>query len=69
MNEAEQKELQACLRRASEILYHNTPMKNLQTFEDLEITVREQVLEYVTPEIAFFLSNRKLALIKEEKET
>jgi hypothetical protein len=59
MTPSERLELEACLKRASEILYNNSDSDKLETFEGIEQTVREQVLEYVSPEIALFLSKRK----------
>lgn len=60
MNQAERLELEACLRRASEILYNNSDTDSLETLADIEITVRNQILEYVSPQIALFLSPKKL---------
>lgn len=59
MTPSERLELEACLKRASDILYNNSDSDKLETFEGIEQTVREQVLEYVSPEIALFLSKRK----------
>lgn len=52
MTPLERKELEACLKRASEILYNNTDSSSLDTLEGIEIAVREQVLENVSPQIA-----------------
>lgn len=68
MTPSERRELEACLRRASEILYDNTSQKCLETFEAIENTVREQVLEYVSPQIALFFSKEKQRQLKEENE-
>lgn len=38
------------------ILYEETPQEQLTTLESLEKTVRQQVLEHVTPQIDVFLS-------------
>jgi len=59
MTPSERQELEACLKRASEILYNNSDPESLKTFEGIEKTVREKVLEYVSPQIAFFLSKTK----------
>ena len=59
MTPSERLELEACLKRASDILYNNSDSDKLETFSGIEQTVREQVLEYVSPEIALFLSKRK----------
>lgn len=61
-------ELKECLRRVSEILYNESEPESLETLEDIEKTVREQVIEKVSPEIALFLSKRRLKPEKEEKE-
>ena len=52
-------ELEACLRRVSEILYNNSDTDSLENLADIEITVRNQVLEHVSPKIALFLSPKK----------
>ncbi len=59
MTPSERKELEACLKRASKILYDNTDSESLDTLEGIEIAVREQVLENVSPQIALFLSKQK----------
>lgn len=68
MTPSERKRLQACLREASEILYNNTDHDNMKTLEEIEIAVREQVLENVSPEIALFLLKEKQAREGEENE-
>lgn len=59
MTPSERKRLEVCLREASEILYNNSDTESITTLEDIEILVREQVLENVSPEIALFLLNKK----------
>ena len=59
MNQAERLELEACLKRASEILYNNSDTDSLETLADIEITVRNQILEHVSPQIALFLSPKR----------
>ena len=59
MTPAERLELEACLKRASEILYNNTETESLETLEAIETTVRAQVLEHVSPQIALFLSKKR----------
>ncbi len=66
MTPSERLELEACINRASEILYNNANSESLETLEDIEIAVREQILENVSPQIAFFLSKEKQRLQKEE---
>jgi hypothetical protein len=42
----------------SAILYADCDPESLKTLEDIEITVKDQVLTHVTPEIGFFLSTQ-----------
>ena len=47
------------VKEIARILYKNTPSCEIETFEGIETTVRDQVLEHVSPKIAFFLSEKK----------
>ena len=40
----------------AEILYADCNPESLKTLEDIEITVKDRVVSYVTPHIEFFLS-------------
>ena len=64
----ETQRLQACLQEAAAILYRNTPAAEVKTFEGLEKAVRQQMLEQVGPEIAFFLSSKLQEPTGEENE-
>lgn len=55
----ERLELEACWRRVSEILYNNSDTDSLENLADIEITVRNQVLEHVSPQIALFWSAKR----------
>lgn len=56
----EDKELLAVhVKEIARILYKNTPETSIETFEGIETTVRDQVIEHVSPKIAFFLSEKK----------
>lgn len=68
MTPLERKELEACLKRVGEILYNNSDPKNLETFEGIEKTVREEVLEKISPEIALFFSKKRQEQKKEGRE-
>jgi hypothetical protein len=41
------------------LLYEETAPEQVKTLENIEITVREQVLEHVSPAIALFLSAQR----------
>ena len=68
MTPSEQKELETCLRRVSEILYNNSNGDNLESLEAIETTVRAQVLEHVSPQIGLFFSKKRRKQIEAEKE-
>lgn len=54
-----QARLQECLQEVASILYEETKSAELTNLESLEKTVRSQMLEYVSPQIALFLSNKQ----------
>jgi len=68
MTPIDSERLEACLQEVAEILYRNTPVQKMTNFESLEKTVRTQMLEQVSPKIAFFLSNKLREQKKVEKE-
>ena len=59
MTPEEQERLQACSQEIAEILYRNSDQSKLKTLEGIEQTVRQQMREHVSPEVAFFLSTMK----------
>jgi hypothetical protein len=60
MNQERQERLKACLQELAALLYEETEPSKLTDLESIEKTVRSQILEHVSPEIALFLSNKKL---------
>jgi hypothetical protein len=50
--------LKACIQEIAAILYEETNAKELTTLESIEKTVRKQMLEHVSPQIALFLSSK-----------
>jgi len=56
----DKKLLEAHIKEIAKILYKNTLPEKIETFEGIETSVRDQVLEHVSPKIAFFLSEKKL---------
>ncbi len=52
----------------AKILYKNTAPEKIQTFEGIETAVREKVLEYVSPQISFFLLEKRREQIKDASE-
>lgn len=47
MTPEEQKIVERKLKEVAEILYHNTPDEELDTFETIELSVREHLLNKV----------------------
>lgn len=58
MTPEDKQRLEACTREIGEILYQNAEVKDveqLKTLEGIEIAVREQMLENVSPKVGIFL--------------
>ena len=60
MNQNKQERIKACVEELATLLYEETDKSKLTDLEGIEKTVRSQMLERVSPEIALFLSNKKL---------
>ncbi len=60
--------LKAHIQAIAAILYEETPQELLNTLEEIEQTVRQKVLKYVSPEIGVFLSERSQVQPQAEKE-
>lgn len=59
MNLDKQERLKACLQELATLLYEEADKSSLTDLESIEKTVRAQVLEYVSPEIALFLLKKQ----------
>ena len=59
MTPEDQERLQACTQEIAEILHRNSDKAELTTLEGIEQTVRQQMLEHVSPNVALFLSTVK----------
>ncbi len=68
MTPEEVQRLQACTQEIAQILYRNTPSSELVSLESIEKSVRRQMLEHVSPEIALFLSKQPQAQTLAESE-
>lgn len=60
MTPEDKKLLETHIKEIAKILYKNTPPEKIETFKGIETSVRDQVLEHVSPKIAFFLSEKRL---------
>ena len=61
-------ELKTYLQGIAAILYEETPPEELNTLEAIEKTVRQKMLQHVSPEIGVFLSKQPQGQPKEEPE-
>ena len=59
MTPEKQERLKGCLQELAALLYEETNKSELSDLESIEKTVRTQMLEYVSPQIALFLSNKQ----------
>lgn len=53
-------EIQAHAKAIAKLLYEETDPEKLKSLEGIEKTVRQQLLEYVDPEIGNFLSKKRV---------
>lgn len=54
MSQEKREQIQAHAIAIAELLFDEVPQEQLQTLEDIEVTVRQQILEHVSPAIGFF---------------
>jgi hypothetical protein len=59
MNLDKQERIEACIQELASLLYEESDKSQLTDLEGIEKTVRQQVLERVSPEIAIFLSKKR----------
>ena len=69
MTPEEQQKIKINLQEIAKILYKNTPVDNLQSFESVELSVREHLIETVAPEISSFFLTRRAEKVRGEKES
>jgi transposase len=68
MTPEDQQSLTTYSREIAKILHRNAPQEAIQTLEEIEKTIRGQLLDHVSPEIALFLSKLKPDLNGAENE-
>ena len=68
MTPEQRQKLKINLQGIADIFYENTPPENLQSFESIELTVREQIVEIVAPEISGFFLTQQEELLRGEKK-
>ena len=55
MTPEETKAIRAHVKAIAAILYQNTDLERIQSLEGIEQTVRQQMLEHVSPQMGIFL--------------
>lgn len=58
MTSEEEKELRGHINAIAKILYKQTEPEQVDTLSKIEETVRKQTLEYISPQIGFFSSQK-----------
>jgi hypothetical protein len=58
MTPEEEQRLEACVTEIAQILYNKTPPEKITSLEEIEKTVRQQMMEHVSPKIALFLCKK-----------
>ena len=56
------------LKQVAQILYNNTSEAELNTFETIELSVRDHLLKTVAPKIGEFFSIQQQEQVREERE-
>jgi len=59
MTPEEKKELSEHVNAIGKILYKQTKPEQVKTLAKIEETVREQILEHISPQVGIFLSNKE----------
>ncbi len=68
MTPEKQRELNQHIQAIAEILYGEAEPTKITSLAGIEETIRQQTLEYITPQMGFFLSKRLQKLKQEESE-
>lgn len=68
MTPEEEKELKGHVQEIAKILYQQTKPEQVKTLSKIEETVRKQTLEYISPQLGFFLSPKSQEHHQEELE-
>jgi hypothetical protein len=68
MTPEEQQKIKINIQEIADILYKNTPLDNLESFESVELSVREHLMETIAPKISNFFSTQQVERFRGEKE-
>lgn len=67
MTPEKQQELNQYIQAIAKILHEEADPNQIQSLEGIEETIREQTLEYITPQLGFFLSQKLQELKREDR--
>lgn len=68
MTPEQHQEINQHLEAIAKILYQEADSEKVKNLEGIEETIREQTLEYITPQLGFFLSKQQQILKQEDRE-
>jgi hypothetical protein len=66
MTPEQQQKLNQHIQAIAKILHQEADPEKIQTLEGIEKTIRDQTLEYITPQLGFFWSQKPRELKQEE---
>ena len=69
MSPEEKQALQHHVKEIAKLLYQTSEPENVQTLAGIEETIRAQTLEYISPQLGVFLSNKLQAQQKDDVES
>lgn len=68
MTPDQKREIEAHVQAIAKILYQEAEPAKLETLAGIEETIRQQTLEYITPQMGFFLSKKLQELRQADTE-
>ena len=68
MTPENKQKLQKNLREIAEILYQEASWSKIENLAGIEETIRDQTLEFITPQLGIFFSKRQREQQQEESE-
>jgi hypothetical protein len=68
MSPEKKKQLDEYVRAIADILYEEAEEEQVETLFAIEETIRDQTLEYITPQLGVFLSKSEQEQKQEEKD-
>ena len=68
MNPEKEVLLKQHLEAIASLLYEETKPEQVESLAKIEATIREQTLQYITPQLGIFLSNKQREQRQEESD-